>query len=76
MTKQTQTSALLDEEGNLRSTQEEIEEITVKYWSNIMRKRTIDKDKLQSILNNIQKKMSQTSQISLGLDLNKEGFLQ
>ena len=76
MTKQTQTSALLDEEGNLRSTQEEIEEITVKYWSNIMRKRTIDEDKLQSILNNIQKKMSQTSQISLGLDLNKEGFLQ
>ena len=39
MAKQTQTSALEDDEGNLKTTQEEIEAITVEFWKNIMRKR-------------------------------------
>ena len=76
MAKQTQTSALEDDEGNLKTTQEEIEAITVEFWKNIMRKRTIDTDKLQTILNNISKKMNIESQMQLGLELDEPGHLK
>ena len=73
MAKQTQTSALEDDEGNLKTTQEEIETITVEFRKNIMRKRTTDTDKLQTILSNISKKMNIESQMQLGLELINQG---
>ena len=76
MAKQTQTSALEDEEGNLKKSQKEIEKITVKFWKNIMRKRDIDTNKLQTILNNITNKMSVESQLQLGRDLGEPGHLK
>ena len=41
-----------------------------------MRKRTIDTDKLQTILNNISKKMNIESQMQLGLELDEPGHLK
>ena len=50
------------------SNQEEIEIITMQFWKNIMRKRTIDTDKLQTILDDLSKKMNIESQMQLGLE--------
>ena len=71
--------AMMAMDNQLKKDQEGIKLVCVQYWSHVMRKRNINRDCMQSILNNndiIQFKMGLASRRDLGKNLDKQGYIK
>lgn len=59
--KQSLTSQIVDDNGLVHNTQEQMSKVTSNYWANIMKTKNINKLNLEKVLRSIDKKLPQSS---------------